>query len=106
GLHTELLLRSEVFPVCAPSLLEGRHPLREPADLRHHTLIHDETLALDPSCPDWAMWLRAAGVTGVDPARGLRFNQVTLALDAAAGGRGVSLARSVFAAEDLAAGRL
>src|SRR4051794_36642926 len=41
GLHTELLLRSEVFPVCAPALLKGKHPLREPEDLRHHTLIHD-----------------------------------------------------------------
>lgn len=106
GLHTELLLRSEVFPVCAPALLDGAHPLRTPEDLQHHTLIHDETLALDPSCPDWAMWLRAAGVATVNPARGLRFNQIALALDAAMSGRGVALARNVFAAADLTAGRL
>jgi LysR family glycine cleavage system transcriptional activator len=106
GLHTELLMRTEVFPVCAPSLLRGGHPLREPQDLQHHALIHDETLAHDSSCPDWAMWLRAAGVTGVDPARGLRFNAVALSLDAAAAGRGVVLTRSIFAADDLAAGRL
>lgn len=106
GLHTELLLRSAVFPVCAPALLEGAHPLRTPEDLKHHTLIHDETPALDPSCPDWTMWLRAAGVTAVDASRGLRFNQAALALDAAIGGRGVGLARDVFAADDLAAGRL
>src|SRR6185369_615974 len=67
---------------------------------------HDETSAFDPSCPDWAMWLRAAGVEGVDPTRGVRFNQVALGLDAAAAGRGVSLTRDVFAAEDLATGRL
>jgi LysR family transcriptional regulator, glycine cleavage system transcriptional activator len=106
GLHSELLLRSEVFPVCAPGLLKGKQPLRKPEDLRHHTLIHDETTTLDPRGPDWAMWLRAAGVTDVDANRGLRFNQVALALDAAIGGRGVTLARDVFAAEDLAAGRL
>jgi LysR family glycine cleavage system transcriptional activator len=106
GLHTELLLRSEVFPVCAPALLKGEHPLRRPEDLRHHTLIHDETMRLDPQAPDWSMWLRAAGVTNVDPNRGLRFNQVTLALDAAIDGRGVTLTRDVFAAGDLAAGRL
>jgi LysR family glycine cleavage system transcriptional activator len=106
GLHTELLLRSEVFPVCAPDLLDGAHPLRTPEDLQHHTLIHDETLVLDPSCPDWAMWLRAAGVAAVNPSRGLRFNQIALALDAAMSGRGVALARNVFAAADLTAGRL
>jgi LysR family glycine cleavage system transcriptional activator len=106
GLHSELLLRTEVFPVCSPSLLRGAHPLRRPQDLRHHTLIHDETNALDPSCPDWAMWLRAAGVEGVDPARGVRFNQAALAIDAAIGGRGVALTRDIFAAEDLASGRL
>jgi LysR family glycine cleavage system transcriptional activator len=106
GLHTELLLHTEVFPVCSPALLGAPHPLRQPADLRDHNLIHDETNALDPSCPDWAMWLRAAGVTGVDPTRGLRFNQVALAIDAAIAGRGVVLTRNVYAADDLRAGRL
>lgn len=106
GLHTERLLRSAAFPVCSPDLLKGKTPLRAPDDLRHHTLIHDETAAYDPSSPDWAMWLRAAGVTDVDASHGLRFNQVSLALDAAIGGRGVTLARDVFAADDLAAGRL
>jgi LysR family glycine cleavage system transcriptional activator len=106
GLHTERLLRSAVFPVCSPNLLKGKTPLRTPEDLRHHTLIHDETATYDPSSPDWAMWLRAAGVADVDTSHGLHFNQVSLALDAAIGGRGVTLARDVFAAEDLAAGRL
>lgn len=106
GLDVKLLMRTAVVPVCAPSLLRGAHPLRTPHDLRHHMLIHDETLANDPSCPDWAMWLRAAGVDGVDSHRGLRFNQVALALDAAIAGRGVVLTRNIFAADDLAAGRL
>jgi LysR family glycine cleavage system transcriptional activator len=106
GLHSELLMRTQVFPVCSPSLLRGAHPLRRPQDLRHHTLIHDETNAYDPSCPDWAMWLRAAAVEGVDPTRGVRFNQVALAIDAAVGGRGVALTRDIFAADDLSNGRL
>ena len=106
GLDVRLLMRTEVVPVCAPALLRGPHPLRTPADLRHHMLIHDETLTNDPSASDWAMWLRAAGVDGVDSHRGLRFNQVALALDAAIAGRGIVLTRNVFAADDLAAGRL
>ncbi|MGH8082955.1 MAG: LysR family transcriptional regulator, partial [Lysobacter sp.] len=40
GLDCEFLADEEVFPVCSPRLLEGAHPLREPADLRYHALIH------------------------------------------------------------------
>ena len=31
-------------PVCSPRLLAGAHPLRTPADLRYHTLLHDDTV--------------------------------------------------------------
>lgn len=106
GLHVELLMRTEAFPACAPALIERPAPLRTPEDLAQHTLIHDESTPGDARYPDWAMWLRAAGVTNVDAAHGLRFNSVTLAMDAAIAGRGVVLARSVFARDDLAAGRL
>ncbi|HEX6979793.1 MAG TPA: transcriptional regulator GcvA [Alphaproteobacteria bacterium] len=106
GLHVELLMRNEVFPVCSPKLLKGRNALRRPDDLQHHVLLHDETNASDPSTPDWPMWLRAAGVTGVDATRGLHFNHVAMALEAAVAGRGVALAHSVLVRDDLAEGRL
>jgi len=106
GLHAELLMRNEVFPVCSPKLLEGRNALRRPDDLRHHVLLHDATNVSDPSTPDWPMWLRAAGVTDVDATRGLRFHHVAMALDAAIAGRGVALAHSVLVRDDLAEGRL
>ncbi len=106
GLQAELLAPSEAFPVCAPALVHGPRALRTPADLARATLIHDESPAGDPSYPDWGMWLRAAGVTGVDASRGSRFTAVNLAVDAALAGRGVMLGRSVFVADDLAAGRL
>lgn len=69
GLHAELCLPVEVFPVCSPALRKGEHPLREPADLKHHTLLHDDSVYTESSDPDWAMWLRHAGVEGVDPRR-------------------------------------
>ncbi len=107
GVRAELLLPTEVFPVCAPTLPDGPRPLRTPQDLRHHVLLHDDSVASIPGYPDWAMWLRAAGVTeGFDPSRGPRFNHANLALEAAAGGRGVALTISALAAADLAAGRL
>src|SRR5690625_4266268 len=40
GLHVERLPAQEVFAVCSPALLSGTHPLRQLADLRHHTLLH------------------------------------------------------------------
>jgi LysR family glycine cleavage system transcriptional activator len=45
-------------------------------------------------------------VEGVDAARGLHFNHVSLALQAAIDGQGVVLSLKPLAADDLAAGRL
>lgn len=106
GLHVELLLQNEVFPACSPRLLEAGPPLRSPADLRHHALIHDQAVDRDPLVPTWAMWLKAAGVDGIPASSGLSFSAGHLALDAAIAGHGVVLAYSTIAAGDLAAGRL
>ena len=106
GLYSELLMRTEVFPVCAPALVRGAKVLKTPSDLRHHTLIHEDMPNLDPSCPDWEMWLRAARVDRIDPTRGLRFTSGPMLVDAAIGGRGVALAKNVIVADDLAEGRL
>ncbi|HET6756787.1 MAG TPA: LysR substrate-binding domain-containing protein, partial [Burkholderiales bacterium] len=54
----------------------------------------------------WEMWLEAAGVSGVDPARGSHFSHASLALAAAVDGLGVALNLSVLAAEHVAAGHL
>jgi LysR family transcriptional regulator, glycine cleavage system transcriptional activator len=106
GLTVELLLENEVFPACSPLLLETGPPLRTPEDLSHHALIHDQAVDRDPLAPTWAMWLKAAGATGVPPASGLTFSVGYMALDAAIAGHGVALAYSTIAAADLAAGRL
>jgi len=56
--------------------------------------------------PSWEQWLQQAQMTGVDVSRGLRINNSAAVLQAAIEGRGVALARSVMAHDDLAAGRL
>jgi LysR family transcriptional regulator, glycine cleavage system transcriptional activator len=107
GLEVELLLRNEVFPACSPRLLEtGRPPLRTPADLLHHALIHDQAVDRDPLAPTWAMWLKAAGVRGAAAMPGLTFSVGYMASDAAIAGHGVVLAYSTIAAADISAGRL
>lgn len=106
GLMVEKLMAESVVPVCSPALLKDKKTFKTPADLRHFTLLHDDSPDQDPSCPDWRMWLRAAGVDSADARRGLRFNQSSLVLEAAVAGRGVALAKSRLASGDIRAGRV
>ncbi len=106
GLEVELLAQNEVFPACSPRLLENGPPLRTPADLLHHALIHDTAIDRDPLAPTWAMWLKAAGVNGGPTVPGVTYSVGYMGLDAAISGNGVVLAYSTIAAADVAAGRL
>lgn len=106
GHVTQLLMTETVLPVVAPRLMKGDHPIQTPADLIHHTLLHDVTADEDPSRPDWAMWLKARKVRHPDPRRGSRYNQSSLLIEAAIAGRGVALAKRTLAQADLASGRL
>ncbi len=105
GLEVTRLMSETVGPVAAPALLAEK-PLRTPEDLAHHVLLHDGSPDADESCPDWSMWLAARGVKGVDGARGPRFNQSSLVIEAAISGRGVALAKSALAQNDLDTGKL
>ncbi|MGZ3279184.1 MAG: transcriptional regulator GcvA [Caulobacteraceae bacterium] len=105
GLEVVKLMSETVIPVASPEYLEA-NPVHAPADLGHHVLLHDGSPDADDSCPDWSMWLAARGIKGVDGTRGPRFNQSSLVIEAAAGGRGVALAKRALAQADLDAGRL
>ncbi len=106
GLHCERLMSESVTVVASPRLLEGRAPARTAADLLDLPLIHDEAPERDPSCPTWSMWFAARGQKRDDAERGLRFNQSSLALEAAAAGKGLVLAKRQLALRDLADGVL
>jgi LysR family glycine cleavage system transcriptional activator len=97
GLASVRIMSEELFPVCAPRLAAG---LKTPADLANATLLHDELRE------DWGMWFAAAGLTGVDTARGPGFDDSGLLIQAAIEGLGVALGRSVLVKGDLDAGRL
>ena len=90
-------------PVCSPALLGSEHPLDQPDDLRHHTLLHVDWKDAEAS---WRMWLLAAGLHDIDPTRGPHFTMETMAVQAALDGHGVALIGDVLVADDLAAGRL
>jgi LysR family glycine cleavage system transcriptional activator len=106
GLAKTLLFKEDIFPVCAPALAQGQRPLRAPQDLQSHTLLHLEWNPNFPSWPTWTDWLKTAGASGVDASRGVFFNQMSMAIAAAAQGQGVALSSLAIAADDLASGRL
>ena len=105
GLEVARLMQETVIPVAAPELLAA-NPLNDIDELAGHILLHDGSPDADDSCPDWTMWLAARGIRGVDGARGPRFNQSSLVIEAAVNGRGVALAQRALAQADLDAGRL
>ncbi|MDH3581343.1 MAG: transcriptional regulator GcvA [Hyphomicrobiales bacterium] len=103
GLHSTLLLREYVFPVCSPAFLEEQGPLNEPADLLNSALL----LRLgDPAHPNWQDWFAKAGVERSTLIEGPRFPDSNMALQAAMDGQGVALARSAHVGDDLRAERL
>lgn len=86
GAVSRKLLDVRGVPVCAAKLLDGPAPLRTPADLARHTLIH---VTARPEA--WPAWLDAVGVKGLKARRDLSFDTIPAALDAAARGHGVAL---------------
>jgi LysR family glycine cleavage system transcriptional activator len=106
GLRAQRLMSQEVFPICSPELLRGKHPLTSPADLSWHTLIHFDPNFYDPDWPQWEKWLRAAGVTNIDASIGPRFSSPNFTIQAVLEGQGVALAVSLMADELVAQGQL
>ena len=123
------LMTPQYLPVCAPGLATAGQPLRQPADLRHHVLLHDDTLgavgaigasgapADKPAKPGlagaehraawgWPQWLAAAGVAPGVVSRGRHFSNAVLAVEASLAGQGVALAARDMVAAPLAAGTL
>ena len=65
GLRVDFLMDETFFPVCSAALLgDPARPLREPADLKHHTLLHEDVEPGSISVLNWPQWLAAIGVTG------------------------------------------
>ncbi|HEV2532236.1 transcriptional regulator GcvA [Phenylobacterium sp.] len=97
GLETTRLFTETLFPVCSPKLANS-HPIRRPQDLQTAPLVHSRHRP-------WSLWFDAFGLEA-PPQRGPVVDDSLVALEAAAEGMGVALARSGLIAPDLASGRL
>lgn len=94
-LHTEFFI-----PVCSPLLLAGEHPIQIPADLKHHTLLHDMTRN------NWNEWIKLANVKDINVNQGPIFSHSSMVLQAAIHGQGVALGHNILAKPEIESGRL
>lgn len=106
GARVDELFSAVYVPVCSPKLLRGARALRKPADLRHYTLLHDDTVIEEGARPSWAAWLESVGVRDIDATRGTHFTDASLSLEAAREGLGVALAMKPLVRSEIEAGRL
>jgi len=104
--RVEPIFTAKYVPVCSPKLLRGEKALRKPEDLRHHTLLHDDTVVAESVRPTWADWLQSVGVTDIDATRGPHFSDAAVAMDAAVEGLGVTLAIKELLGAEIRAKRL
>ncbi|UEM24193.1 LysR family transcriptional regulator (plasmid) [Skermanella mucosa] len=90
-----------IVPLCSPSLANGIKPIRRPADLANHTLIHSEITILS-----WRDWGRRHRRVRLDMERGPRFDRSFMAISAAVDGLGVCLDSLLLAEQEIRTGKL
>ena len=100
GIVSRPLMADARLPACSPALLR-RSPIRDVADLRHHTLLHSASTRTA-----WSHWLKEAGAADLRASRNVEYDHAYLQLAAAVEGLGVTLASLPLIERDIAAGRL
>lgn len=98
GVIADKLVAEELVPVCAPSIRERVQGL---SDIEQAPLIH-----VTRTSEDWATWAAETGRPVPDIARGLRFDTIQMAFQAACRGLGVAMGRKPLVNEELASGAL
>jgi LysR family glycine cleavage system transcriptional activator len=100
GLHVRPMFKPKEIVVASPALLKRGPPIKTFADLKAHTLLHDD------SHRTWTHWLDAVGAKGVNPRRGIICGDRNSMLAATLEGQGIGITSEVFAQGDLQSGRL
>ncbi|GLO15537.1 LysR family transcriptional regulator [Pseudomonas putida] len=100
GLNSELLMEQRIVAVASPRLFDGSEVPVSFEQLQGFIMLHD-------AHNFWPQFLADMFPQHAQPtARNLRFNQTSLAIEAAVNGQGIALASLAFVGEDIAAGRL
>lgn len=99
GFWWKLLHGIHMTPVCSPQLLRGPTAIRQPGDLAHHRLLHED---------DGSQWRRYQAAVGGGHVglSDVYFDDFGIVLQAARDGFGVALSDEIISARDLDEGRL
>lgn len=101
GLSGIPLFERVFSPVCSPDLL-ARHPESHPRDV----LQKERILLSDMHMDRWAHWLKLLGIPDEILRRGIRFENSSLAWQAARKGAGFAMGQEVLLEADFSEGRL
>jgi LysR family glycine cleavage system transcriptional activator len=98
---SEFLTACHLLPVCSPGLIEGTNGKLGPEDVKRFTLLHSLSR---PRA--WDDWLASASCKSVNTSRGLKFENSSMALDAAIRGMGVAMGILELVQDQLDSGQL
>lgn len=101
GVVSEYIAGREFVLIAARALVEDRHRIAQPADLRGHTLLHHEGA---PSA--WRQWAAQHDVAENHILSGPRFAQYASLIQAAVNGLGIGLVPRILVQAELAEGTL
>jgi len=100
NMEVDHFINCEIFPVCHPSLCQGKNAIRKIEDLSHHAVLrHSER-------DYWQPWLRVAGFPYLPLRISIEYDDASTAVDAAVHGQGVCLASGPLVDIDLSCSRL
>jgi DNA-binding transcriptional LysR family regulator len=99
------LFGERMLPVVSPALARSA-PLRKPADVARHVLLHYDDPEGRVPWLNWPAWLAANGAADVKPGGSLRFSLYDQVIQAAVGGQGVALGRLPMVQSFLEQGQL
>ncbi|WP_436874305.1 transcriptional regulator GcvA [Kosakonia sacchari] len=103
ALHTEFMLREQLFPVASPALLQRFGTPDEPAELLRYPLLTRDGADL---VPKWDAWFKQVGVNTDVLHENVRFADTNMTIEAALLGQGIALARSGHVEKEIADGSL
>src|SRR5256886_16504823 len=107
GYRADHLFDVATIAVASPELARNHPGLREPADLAHHVLLHDEAMDLVAHGDAWQKWLEAAGgADRVDGSPGPPFSFHIPVAGGAAPEAGVAAAFEPLVNDDIESGQL
>lgn len=103
GFKATHLFDVEAFPICSPEYLRTAEPIKSPADLLDHTLLH---LHGQHAQENWTWWMNEFGLELPPSVRSFGFDSYASVIQAALDGQGVFLGFSEIIDNLLSKGQL